>query len=160
MKRKVLFSLLIAISFFLSCSTNKSGIPSAAAEAKKFRTEKKYDRAISVYKKHIASRLADKARPDFENPYFYYLLICDTYLEMNKAIDAEKAINTASENKVDLEFIVDRYRQIIVWYEKQKLLEKAHAMATKYRKLNPDVFDVDIDRLNKKIVETQQKATK
>lgn len=137
-----------------------TGIPSAAAEAKKLREEKKYDRAIKVYKKHITTRLADKARPDFENPYFYYLLICDTYLEMDKADDAEKAIQTASANKVDLEFLIDRYRQILAWQENKGFLEKAHALATTYRKLNKDVFDVDIDRLNKKIVEKEQKNIK
>lgn len=136
----------------ISCSTSSLQIPSAASRAEELRSKQKYEDAINVYQDHIRSRLKDKSRPEFENPYFYYLLVSDTYLEMGEPQKAEEAINLAQKNLVTNEFLVDRYRQIIEFYESNQQLEKAHNLATKYRELNPDTLDVDIDRLNKKIV--------
>ncbi len=147
MRSKFIFLSLFCL---LSC-TNVSGRQKAA----QLNQDKKYEEAITEYKKHIEARLAVKDRPEWENPYIYYLDIGDIYLEQD---DLEKAMSyykLAEINGVKQDYVNDRFRQVANWYESKGELEKALKHLEQYQDRDPILFDLMLDRIARKIAEEQ-----
>jgi tetratricopeptide (TPR) repeat protein len=145
-------SIIIAISVVLfSCKTSLGGY-SKLKSAEEFMRHKKYDEAISAYKEHINSRLSQKDRPDWEDPYFYYLMIGDIELQRGQLEQALASYALAQEKGIHSSFISDRYRFAAGWLESQGKLEEARQILIKYRELDPLLFDAKLDRIAKEIV--------
>ena len=124
--------------------------------AKQYVKEKKYNEAISEYEKHIKERLEIKNRPDWENPYIYYLDIGDIYLEEKDPGNALKYYLLAKEHDVKPAYVSDRMRYLASWYEEQGDLKAAIIHLKKYRDLDPTIFDLMLDRIAKKLVKQEE----
>lgn len=123
--------------------------------AERLRKEEKFDEAVEAYKRHIEIRQKARSRPETENPYFYFLFIGDTYLEAKKPNPAEEAYGIAKNEKVDSALVISRFHQLGQWYETQGNLSQAMSIFKRYRELDPMVFDYDIDRIHKLMVEQE-----
>lgn len=149
--------LLIAL-LVSYCSFNLSSFEPNIAS--KLRQEGRFDEAVKAYERHIENRLADEDRKPEENPFFYYLLIGDTYLDKGDRESAELSYLKALENKVEKELVADRFRLVAKWLEKKDELQKAIDLLHKHRDLDELFFDSDIDRLHKLSVEAEEKILK
>ena len=144
--------VLLSFLFLMSC-TNVSGRQKAA----QLNQDKKYEEAITEYKKHIEARLAVKDKPEWENPYIYYLDIGDIYLEQDNLEKAMTYYKLAEENGVKQDYVNDRFRQIANWYESKGELKKALEHLEQYQDRDPILFNLMLDRIARKIAEEQNK---
>ncbi len=142
---KIIFLLMILM---ISCQSTTPA--SFSKQAKVFLENKKYEQAIDAYEKHIQSRLKRKSRPEWENPYVYYLDIGDIYLLQSNLESALKYYFLAEENKVDPSLVSDRLRRIATWYEDNNKLDLALEHLQKYQDRDPEFFNMMLDRLAKK----------
>lgn len=132
---------------------------SHARVAAKLREQKKYAEAITEYRAHISSRLTDSNREQDENPYFYLILIGDTYLESG---DQERALESyieAKDRAVETALVVDRVRRVARLYHEAGRSKEAVSILKRYRELDPFVFDLDIDENLKAIVMEEDKRS-
>jgi len=113
--------------------------------------EGQYDAAISMYREHMDERLLVSNRPDWENPFFYLLLIGDVQLGRGNPHDALSAYEEAESKKVDPSLISDRYRAVGRWYEEHDQLPQALEVLERYRDRDPLLFDAMLDRVAKKL---------
>ena len=120
MKRNLpaLISMLTFLCFSQSCAVTR---PSLVVDAEQFRSEKKYPEAIAAYTQHLQNRLESADRPDWENPYFYDLLIGDIQLEKGDLVAAKSAYLEALEHNVEEPLFLDRMRQLAKKYEQETL---------------------------------------
>ena len=125
---------------------------SHAEAAEKLRKNGKYDSAIEEYKIHIQVRLAKEDKPKDENPYFYYLLIGESYLRLGELEKAEEAYTTALKQDVNITLVADGFRQISGEYEKRQDYDAAIEILRKHRELDDLLYDAQMDRLHKKSV--------
>ena len=152
--------LLCSVVTLGACSFGVSTFSLQAAgahrrNAEQFKTEGKLREAIVEYEKHIAERTAAANQFPGENPSFYYVMIGDLHLELEEPEQALDAYLKANDDGVMKEFIVDRLRQISAYYEAQERYSEAIELLSKYRELDPLLFDWDVDRLHKKSIRTQ-----
>lgn len=129
---------------------------STADKAKAFRAAGQYDLAVAAYTAHMNERLEKANRRETENPYFYYILIGDTYLEAGKPIEAKQAFVTAQQNNVGALYLVDRYKQLADYYVTKNQYDIALELLRTFRDLDPLAFDTYIDELHKESVAQQQ----
>ena len=150
--------LLLLIVPLESCIVffNSDAKPSSADIAKSFRNEGKVDQAVEAYLKHIDARLADKNRDDKENPYFYYVLIGDTYRESDRLDDALKYYGLAIDKSVRKELLGDRYRLIAKALEEKGDYQSAFSILTQFRELDPLSFDLAIDFMHRRYIRKEQ----
>lgn len=85
----------------------------------------RYEEAIEEYRMHIDHRLALENRPDWENPYLYYLIIGDLELNRGRPEEALRAYEAAESRGVDAPLVSDRYRYAASWFERRGELERA-----------------------------------
>ena len=150
-------ALIFMIIVFLGCTVLSSPL-THLERAEECSRENKFEKAISEYEKHIQYRLALEERPEWENPYFYYLIIGDLYLRKGDVARSLASYELAELHGVDLSLVTDRFRMVSHWYEKQELLQKAVEILTKYRERDPLMFDDVLDRLSKELVRQQDSA--
>lgn len=112
----------------------------------------KFDEAIASYRKHISDRLAEPTRGEWENPYFYLLMIADVELKRSQPAAALVALKEAEDHEVDERLILDRYRVVAGWYEEHQRFDEAFALLTKYRERDPVLFDAMLDRVSRAMV--------
>jgi|GEM_PF-5920417 len=149
---------LILLTGFLSCSSGLLGPTiSPSTKARQLRQEGRWEEAIAEYQIHMTRRLEDPRRPLEENPYFYFILIGDCYLEIAKFEDAQNAYISAYKNGVEPEIIAFRIRKLAKWLEDQERFEEAMDMLAQYRYLDDLVLDYDIDQLHKKSIEKEER---
>lgn len=113
--------------------------------------EKKYDEAIAIYRSHLEYRLNVEKRSEWENPYFYLLLIGDVELTRQAPEAAYAAYSEALTRKVDRNLISDRMRGIARWYEEKGNLQKSIEILQAHQDLDPLLFDSTLDRLARTI---------
>lgn len=142
-------SLLVLASCRSILGLNGSRLLSRAEE---YSRQGKTEKAIEAYNDHIADRLDDKKRPEWENPYFYELIIGDLYLREGKVAEALLSYERAENNKVDLVLVSDRYRYVASWHEKNGDIPAAMEVLKKYRERDSLLFDAMLDRLAKELV--------
>jgi tetratricopeptide (TPR) repeat protein len=119
--------------------------------AEELSRQKKFDEAIAEYREHIETRLSVRDRPEWENPYFYLILIGDTQLGQGNIDAALQSFELAEQNKVDRLLVSDRYRYVASVYEKQGDLARALEILKKYRDRDPGFYDSIMDRIAKEM---------
>lgn len=133
--------------------------PSKLQKAEELSRQKKYPEAIAAYSEHMQERLAIKNRPEWENPYFYHILIGDIELGTGKVEDALKSYIEADEKGVDAYLVADRFRSVARWYEDNGQLDKAIEVLLAHRAKDPLLFEAMLDRVNKaKTLQEDSKA--
>ena len=113
--------------------------------------ENKYQEAIQELELHINERLKVK-RPEWENPYSYYLDIGDIYLKQDKIDSALEYYNKALTLNVKKDLIADRMRSVALYYEEHNQLKAAIEHLQKHRDLDPDFTDMMMDRLARDLI--------
>lgn len=112
--------------------------------------------AIRQYRQHIQDRLAQEQRPDWENPYFYELLIGDLYLRSDNFDLALKSYEMAESQGIDKSLVADRYRLVAARYEQLEEYDSALTILTRYRDRDPLLFDLVSDRVARAIVQKEE----
>lgn len=125
--------------------------------AEEYLRQKEYDKACHEYELHIERRLAVEDRPEWENPYFYYLLIGDVRLRQENVPAALKAYEFAEKMKVETQLVSDRYRYVAGWYEKKGDFRSAIEILERYRDRDPLLFDSMLDRLAKQLTAAEDR---
>lgn len=122
----------------------------------------KLDEAISTYRQHMEERLSVKDRPEWENPFFYYLLIGDIELGRGMVDKALEAYNTARQKGIHTSLISDRYRFVASWYESHKQFDQAISLLKEHCDLDPLLFYAMLDRIAKYLthIEDTSSSTK
>ena len=144
--------LYFAISWSIGCSSHNS-----LHQAEELTQQKKYSEAIQAYELHIAERLNDKDRYDWENPYFYLLRVGDILLTNDQPSEALEVYLRAESQAVETTLISDRLRALARWYEAQNRLEDAFNILTKHRDRDPLLFDSMLDRIGRALTEKEDK---
>lgn len=103
-------------------------------------------------------RLEVRDRPEWENPYFYLILIGDIQLGQGDPIAARQSYDDAEKAGVDVALISDRYRSLAVWYEKQNRLKEAVEILKSRRDKDPLIFDSILDRVLKALTAQEDAA--
>ncbi len=160
---KSLSLLIISLVIFTGCRVGGSwgvfrwGQYRYVEQAEELLRQEKFEEASEAYRKHVEERLAVKNRPQWENPYFYYLIIGDIKLRANKVTEAIAAYEFAEKQKVEPQLVSDRYRYVAQWYEKKGDLKSAMAILTKYRDRDPLLFDAVLDRIAKDLTKLEDR---
>ena len=121
-------------------------------DAEELSRQEKYDAAIEAYHRHIKTRLELEDKPEWENPFFYLLVIGDLYLGQSKPKEAHNSYKQADEMGVDDKLVLDRYRYLASWYENKKDFEAAVSILKLYRERDSLLFDLMLDRIAKESV--------
>lgn len=157
----------LSLLFFLLCAVSISACrvfaPRSASEtlskAEEALRQNQYDRAIALYQQHMQRRLKQEDRAEWENPYFYELMIGDIELKADKPDQALKSYQRAQEKQIDLALISDRYRYLASWYESKGQRKLALEILSRYRSLDPLLFDAMADRIAKDLVHAEEAVT-
>lgn len=107
------------------------------------------DQSIALYRQHMQKRIDDKSRPDWENPYFYEIVIGDLELERGDLDLALDHYAKAHENGVEDKLVGDRIRSAAAQLEESGKIDQAFQLLEKNRALDPLLFDVVLDRIAK-----------
>jgi tetratricopeptide (TPR) repeat protein len=124
---------------------------SQAAKAEELTRKGDLIGAISAYQKHISKRISDKKRPEWENPYFYLLMIGDLELRLGDSEKALKSYELAENKGVEPLIVADRYRYVAMIKELSGDYKTAIQILTKYRERDPLLFDLTRDRISKEM---------
>ena len=127
-------------------------------KAEEFSRQGKYPEAISEYELHMRHRLELKKRPEWENPYFYLILMGDLELLQDKSEVALQRYEEAEAKGVDSNLISDRFRSLAHWHETRGRLEYAVSLLKKRREKDPILIDAMLDRLSKQIVAQEERV--
>jgi tetratricopeptide (TPR) repeat protein len=119
--------------------------------------EGKYEAAIDAYRKHMEYRLSITNRPEWENPYFYLLLIGDEYLHRGAPVKALEQYQEAERKEVHPTLISDRYRAVARWYEEHGELQRALDVLKQFRDRDSLLFDAMADRVARTLTERENK---
>lgn len=149
-----LINKYLSILFLGICILGISGCwsfnrPSKLQKAEELSRQKRYADAIVAYHEHMNERLAIRNRPEWENPYFYLILIGDIELGTDKPEDALNSYLEADQKEVDKYLVSDRIRSVARWYEEKNEYDKALQVLIKHREKDPLLFDAMLDRINK-----------
>ncbi|MFN8392618.1 MAG: tetratricopeptide repeat protein [Bdellovibrionota bacterium] len=153
--RHGLSALAFAVSLSMGCFNVQL---SHLKQAELLRENGQYEAAIQQYQIFIDERLHQPPPPGALNPYFYYLLIGDCYLKLDKADEAKSAYLTALSNDVDKPLVAGKLRELAAWFEKNKRFDDAIAILHEHRELDPLLFDLDIDRNHKEAIEAEDQS--
>jgi tetratricopeptide (TPR) repeat protein len=134
-------------SIFSGCGPHRRGDFGHLERADELGRSGKYAEAIQEYRAHMEFRLSVKNRPEWENPYFYLLLIGDIQLGGGDVAAAEKSYLEARDKEVDPYLISDRMRGIARWHEERGDLKAALQVLERYRELDPLLYDSMLDRI-------------
>jgi len=151
--KKLLFSFpLLAIALVLLASCSSTATSRELRQAEEFARKGDYLQAIESYARHVELRLDLKNRPEWENPYFYYLLIGDLYLAMDDLDNARQSYEYAESKDVHNSLIADRYRFLASWYEQRGDYRTSLEILAEYRDRDPLLFDVIKDRIARQAI--------
>lgn len=132
-----------------------SGLKNNLNNAEELLRQEKYDQAIEIYKKHMDNRLNLEKRPEWENPFFYYLFIGDIELRRSNIDKAMEYYKLAQAKGVHTSLISDRIRYVASWYEEKNMHEEAIEILKANRELDPLLFDAMLDRISKDLIQKQ-----
>lgn len=149
-----LLSLIFCTSFisFIGCFSQGSENLRLADELSR---EGKYEEAIEAYRKHMEYRLTVTNRPEWENPYFYLLLIGDEYLHRGDPAKALEQYEEAERKEVHPTLISDRYRAVARWYEEHGELQSSLGVLKQFRDRDSLLFDAMADRVARALTERE-----
>lgn len=150
--------LLFCVAGFSGCL---GGYREGSLErAERLLREEKYDQAIATYRDHMDRRLSVTGRPEWENPYFYLLLIGDVHLGREEVARALECYDEAARQGIHSSLISDRYRSVARHYEEKQQLKEAFELLRRHRELDTLLFDAMLDRIGKSITEQENEALK
>jgi tetratricopeptide (TPR) repeat protein len=129
-------------------------------EAEMLSRQGRYDDAIRAYEQHLLRRLEVDDRPEWENPYFYKLLIGDIHLRENAVDRALDAYQEAHRHGIDTVMVADRLRSVGRWYEQRGDYKRAFELLTAHRELDPLLFDTILDRVARRMVEAEERMSR
>jgi len=144
--------LLIGILLFGAISCSPTSSSRQLKQAEEFARMGQHQQAITSYANHIQERLKLENRAEWENPYFYYLLIGDLYLKMDQLDNAQRSYEYAEQKGVHESLVSDRYRFLAHWYEERGDYLTALEILARYRDRDPLLFDVIKDRVAREAV--------
>ncbi len=157
-------ALFLAAASLAACSLGSDEL----RRAEELTKEGRYDEAITAYKEHMESRLEVTDRPEWENPYFYLILIGDVQLsrgELPAALtiyeEAESKLASCQDpeaKKFHETLLSDRYRAVASWYAEHEQHEKALEILRRYRHRDTLIFDAHLDRVARALTEREHKA--
>ena len=147
--------LRLAGALILCCASCIFTPTSHLMRAEVLRRDKKYSEAIEQYRLYIEQRLAEKHVPEEQNPFFYYLLIGDSYLGLSDPASAKESYLIARDNKAEPDLVAAKLRSLALYYEDRKQYQDAIDVLQEFRELDPLLFDLDIDRNHKKMLEPE-----
>jgi hypothetical protein len=127
-------------------------------QAEELSRQARYSEAIDAYRKHMNYRLSLTKRPEWENPYFYLILIGDIQLGQLDTSAALQSFEEAERRGVDRYLLADRYRSVATNLESQGKLDEALAVLGKYRERDVIMFDHMADRIARAIIEREEAA--
>ena len=145
---------LVLLACLISCGPYYPKKLKHLMRAEHLTSEGDFKEAIREYEKHIDLR-SNQEHPDWENPYFYLLIIGDLKLKLKKPKEALKNYLKADSQKVSSILVNDRIRLVASWYESNSKIKEAIKLLEKYRKRDTLMFDLMLDRFSKKLVKTQ-----
>ncbi|WKZ56965.1 MAG: hypothetical protein QY326_09550 [Bdellovibrionota bacterium] len=148
-------SLLLSI-FLTGCTPRGSSPYDLLQEAEALVRQGKSDQAIQRYHDHIAWRLSVKDRPEWENPYFYLLLIGDLHAEIGNMTEALSSYQDAHRLGIETALVSDRYRFLAHKMELQGDLKGALEILRAHRELDPLLFDAMLDRVSRALTLQEQ----
>ena len=119
-----------------------------------------YSSAIVLYREHMQERLSLQSRPEWENPYFYLLLIGDVQLGQGQPEAALATYEEAEQMKVEPTLISDRYRAVGRWYQEHGQSQRALEVLSKYRDRDSLLFDAMLDRIAKELTAKEDAEAK
>ncbi len=162
--KKTTIALCIVATSLSGCSLSSDEL----RRAEELTKEGRYDEAIAAYKEHMESRLEVTNRPEWENPYFYLILIGDVQLSRGDPV-AALTIYEESESKLasceDPEakkfhetLLSDRYRAVASWYAEHEQFERALEILRRHRNRDTLIFDAHLDRVARALTEKEQKS--
>lgn len=146
-------AILLLIAGGAACSISQDTDLQLAEELSR---QNKIDEAIAAYHRHMEARLAIQNRREWENPYFYLILIGDLELGRGNVDLALLSYQEAKDRGVYEGLISDRFRSVATWYEDRGQLDQAFAHLKKYRELDTLLFDAQLDRLAREIVRQEE----
>lgn len=149
---------LMLVGLCLLCAGCFGHEPSLLQQAEELTRQDRIDDAINLYQEHIQTRLAVKDRPEWENPYFYLLIIGDLNLRSGRVEQALLAFNHAETEGVDRGLVSDRYRSVASWHERSGQLDLAISILIKYRDRDQLLFDSMLDRIAREKVKREDLA--
>lgn len=153
-----LFALSLTTSQLLGCFS--SGESAALREAENLASEQRYGEAIAAYHEHIHDRLETSDRPEWENPYFYLLMIGDIELSRGAAQQALLDYEEAERQGVSLSLVADRYRAVASWHEERGELKEALEVLNKYHDRDSLIFDSMRDRIARELSRQESEEKK
>ena len=126
--------------------------------AERHQRKEEYADAITAYKLHIDHRLALEQKPEWENPYFYYLIIGDLYLKEDLYQKALESYRFADSKKVDSGLVSDRYRLVAKWLADKERFSEAIDLLNTYRETDPLLYDMMRDRIAREMVQIEEES--
>ena len=133
--------------------------PRHIKRAEQYTAEEKPDEAIAEYRRHMDYRLEVQDRPEWENPFFYLLLIGDLQLKKGDYEEALKSYEEAEKNGVDRSLVADRYRHAGSCLAEQGRLVEALQVLSRYRDRDPLLIDSMRDRIARELVAREESSS-
>ena len=152
-----LFLTIVSMVMSSSCSLLRPE-KSLLIQAEEQVQQKQYNKARKLYSQHIQRRLNAEERPEWENPYFYLLMIGDLYLKESAFTEARTSYEQAFEKGIEPLLISDRFRAYAHALEQEKLYERALSFLQQYRSLDPLLFDAMLDRIAKTLTKEETRS--
>lgn len=157
--RKAFLKLIPLLFTVIPFGCNPFASSTHLTQAEAYVAEVQYDKAIEEYQKHIADRLEDSARPDWENPHFYLILIGDLELKKELPEEALKRYLEAESKGVEKELVSDRIRGVAAWHEEKNDLKGAVDVLNRFREKDQFLFDSILNRLYRELTAQEQGIT-
>lgn len=153
-----LFSALLLVVLIPGCFSSWNGAHDYLRQAEESARRQDWDQALINYRQHIDYRLSLKERPEWENPWFYLLMIGDIELGRDKPAEAVQNYEKAFERGVEKNLVSDRLRLAATWYEQHDRLPEALTLLTRHRDKDEILFDIMLDRLSRELTRREDSA--
>lgn len=147
---------LFCLGLLAACGIARSNTPLARAEA--LRAAGKYREAIAEYETHKQNRIRQAAPGESPSPYFFSLLIGDLHLQLDEPEEAKAAYIEARDHDASHALVAHKIRYLGHWYEDHGKNDEAMQIYTEFHDLDPQLFEMDQDRLYKAMLATGAKA--
>ena len=110
-----------------------------------------WEEAIASYRSHMERRLLVTKRPDWENPWFYLLMIGDIELGREQPTEAVQTYQEAFDRGIEKGLVSDRIRLVATWYEQRGQLAQAIELLSRHREKDELLFDIMLDRISREL---------
>ncbi len=151
-------SAMVLLQSLAGCGL--SSLKSPLSRAESLRAAGKYREAIAEYEAHMKNRIAQGSSDDAPSPYFFAILIGDLHLQLDEPEEARAAYLLAKEHEVSHPLVAHKLRYLGHWYEDHGRNDDAMKVYTEYHDLDPQLFEMDQDRLFKATLDPEAPAKK